>query len=276
MDLASRFVSDPIKPQLQVLSIARVEIDSAWNWQELRAPYWRLYVNLDDGAAVCPGSGPVFPLPAGHLILVPAWLSWAARCTGTVRHHVVHVSVLGLPRPSYQSVFTAPVDLGPGHGTALVEAIEHWLDLSQRCAGNFRVLSCAARAFAGLIGGLPAEAVQALQEGPDGGALSSTLAMIENRLHEDLSVQAIADYQRVSPATLGRLFRKHLGCSPAAYLRERRVAQAADELAHGNESIDQIADRVGYGDRQAFTKAFTAVMGCAPAAYRRSSGPTEE
>ena len=84
----------------------------------------------------------------------------------------------------------------------------------------------------------------------------------------------MADIRRVaaavglSPGHLRALFRTTLGQTPAAWLRERRVAAAAERLMSTDEPIDALATACGFADRFHFSRVFARLLGCGPAAYR--------
>lgn len=63
-------------------------------------------------------------------------------------------------------------------------------------------------------------------------------------------------------------FRARFGKSPAQYVLERRIAVAAQHLAHGDDGVDAVADSCGFTDRAHFTKAFAKRMGLPPGRYR--------
>ena len=69
-----------------------------------------------------------------------------------------------------------------------------------------------------------------------------------------------------------RRFGEAVGLSPGQYALERRVARAADSLARGDETLEALAERLGFADRFHFSKVFKARVGVAPAAYRRLHG----
>lgn len=83
-------------------------------------------------------------------------------------------------------------------------------------------------------------------------------------------VAALADYLQVSPATLNRLFRKHLGRNvrEAAYLI--RMERARHLLAQGTLSVKEIAFRLGYSHANDFTRAYTLLWGTSPTGRRRA------
>lgn len=59
------------------------------------------------------------------------------------------------------------------------------------------------------------------------------------------------------------------GHTVGAWLTATRVAEAASRLAHTDESLDEIAERVGWRDKTHFIRQFKKAHGMTPAAWRR-------
>lgn len=93
---------------------------------------------------------------------------------------------------------------------------------------------------------------------------------VESRLFEDLDSAAIAAAAGGSVSELHRLFRSVHGLSLMAYVRARRLTEAARMLQ--NADVLEVARRCGYGSQAAFTRAFTRQFGAPPARYRRAGG----
>lgn len=271
MAIVGSDMSNLITPSMRLIHVGRTTIDADWNWSELRAPYWRLYTNLDPGAQICPHEARPVAIPAGALVVIPAWLGWSAACHGQVRHRLAHVHIAGFSQAAYRHVLNRPFHLGADLGQRFIAATDAWQVPDQRAETGWVIQGLVAEALAGIHRQLGGQA-GSLATQPTA-ALAGALNVVEERLHQSLPLQALADYQGVSTATLGRLFRAHLGCSPGAYIRERRIAVAAEALSHGRDSLEHIAEQVGFADRHAFSKAFAAIMGCGPATYRRSTQP---
>lgn len=83
---------------------------------------------------------------------------------------------------------------------------------------------------------------------------------------------ALAEYLQVSPATLNRLFQKHLGQNvrEAAYLI--RMEAARHLLGQGGTSVKEIAFRLGYSHANDFTRAYTRLWGASPTTHQRTTG----
>ncbi|WP_437773401.1 helix-turn-helix domain-containing protein [Arthrobacter sp. KNU40] len=85
-----------------------------------------------------------------------------------------------------------------------------------------------------------------------------------------LSPALIAQYLRISPRLVAQVFADS-GTSPAAFIREERVQEAAGLLrspAHRDAAIFDIGLRVGFADATTFTRAFKRVYGTAPSEFR--------
>jgi AraC family transcriptional regulator len=110
------------------------------------------------------------------------------------------------------------------------------------------------------------------------GAPPPWVRTVREYLDDSLGGQAtIAEAARaadVHPVHLARVFRQHIGMSPAHYLRRRRIAQAQCLLQHTNRSVLDIALTCGFGDQSHFTHAFRRAIGTTPFAYRTACART--
>lgn len=93
---------------------------------------------------------------------------------------------------------------------------------------------------------------------------------VESHLQEPLSLEIIAEALQVSPFHLTRAFGETTGHSLAAYVRQRRLSEAANALAGGAQSILDVAVAHGYGSHEAFTRAFGSHFGQSPEEFRRN------
>lgn len=99
-------------------------------------------------------------------------------------------------------------------------------------------------------------------------AVERALAYVESHVFEPCSVGALLRRARVSESTLLRAFHRELGCSPAAYWRNRKLDEAIVLLRAGRESIAEVAAQVGYETGTAFAHAFRLRFGRPPSAFR--------
>ncbi|CAM5768032.1 AraC family transcriptional regulator [Bosea minatitlanensis] len=91
---------------------------------------------------------------------------------------------------------------------------------------------------------------------------------IESHFTSDLSLDEIAQACGVSRFHLCRAFGNATGRPVMRYVRERRLTEAARQLAQGAPDILSVALDWGYGSHEAFTRAFREQFGLTPEALR--------
>jgi AraC-like DNA-binding protein len=85
------------------------------------------------------------------------------------------------------------------------------------------------------------------------------------------TVDELARSAALSRSALAERFTRLVGSSPMQYLTRWRLAQAADQLRAGSDSVARVAERSGYETEAAFSRAFKREFGVPPAAWRRHS-----
>ncbi|WP_067793169.1 helix-turn-helix domain-containing protein [Actinomadura formosensis] len=90
------------------------------------------------------------------------------------------------------------------------------------------------------------------------------------RLHEPLTVAALARHANVTTRTLIRRFHAATGTTPMAWLRGIRIDYARELLETTSLPIGQIAERSGLGSPANLRHHFTRVVGVPPSTYRRA------
>lgn len=98
--------------------------------------------------------------------------------------------------------------------------------------------------------------------------LLRVIAYIHDNPAGDLSLDALADVAAMSRFHFHRLYRAMTGETCAAAVKRLRMHRAASLLVHSAQPVAQIGARVGYDDPASFSRAFTAVFGMSPAAFR--------
>lgn len=93
-------------------------------------------------------------------------------------------------------------------------------------------------------------------------------------IHQDparpWTVASLARAAGVSRSVLARRFTDLIGTPPMAYLKEWRLARAADLLLDPGHTLDAIARRVGYSAGPALSTVFKDARGVSPREYREA------
>lgn len=106
-------------------------------------------------------------------------------------------------------------------------------------------------------------------------AIAKTIWMIESRFGLPVSLDELAEHADLSRAHLSRRFATETGSTISAYIRGRRLSEAAKALAAGAPDILAVALDVGYGSHEAFTRAFRDQFGETPEVVRLSGTLSE-
>ncbi|MFK7889757.1 MAG: helix-turn-helix domain-containing protein [Granulosicoccus sp.] len=80
----------------------------------------------------------------------------------------------------------------------------------------------------------------------------------------------LAAESSASRASLARRFHDLISEPPMTFLKNWRMALAADMLCQPDESVGTVAEKVGYATPFAFSAAFKRVRGLSPQEHRTS------
>ena len=86
------------------------------------------------------------------------------------------------------------------------------------------------------------------------------------------SLEEVASHVRMNPNYLSTYFHQHTGQPFGEYLIKTRMAMAAELLKKSPKRIGEIADYVGYGSANSFSRTFRTQHGISPKDYRRLYG----
>ena len=93
-------------------------------------------------------------------------------------------------------------------------------------------------------------------------------AWIFSHLSDDLSIDALAQRAAMSRRNFTRLFHEAFGKSPAQFVAEARIAEAQQRLLVPRNSVESIAQSLGFRSADVFSLAFERVTGVRPRIYR--------
>lgn len=100
--------------------------------------------------------------------------------------------------------------------------------------------------------------------------LNSVFTFIEAHYQDSISLKEVAEAVGRSPAYLTDLVRRETGKTVLSWIVERRMAEARRLLLETGESVEQIAEAVGYLDRRHFSRQFLRFHEVTPQAWRRT------
>jgi signal transduction histidine kinase/DNA-binding LacI/PurR family transcriptional regulator/DNA-binding response OmpR family regulator len=96
------------------------------------------------------------------------------------------------------------------------------------------------------------------------------MAFIHGHFDEALGRREIAQHVGIAEDHLTFCFRQELGTTPIEYLQRYRINQSKRLLKESQQTITEIALRVGFADSGYFSRIFRRETGMSPEAFRRS------
>ena len=243
-----------------------------WRHPSLANDHWRLYQNDAAGGWLQTAEGP-FRLEAREIYLIPSGVRLASDNDASLRQFFIHFDLRGVPPIVFREMFPgpAPVPHTPllcEAAFALGERVEKtgWMDFGIQCLLKGLVYT----AFGRYFDSMPAEMLErccvrvaALEP------ILPALSYIHEQIGQPIAIETLASLCSMSENYFIRRFREAVGVTPAKYVLKRRVAHAAQRLLFTEDTIDRIAEDLGFGDRFYFTRVFAREAGRPPAAYRR-------
>ena len=257
------FTSHGLKPpageggdSFQIHECGCLRLGAGWNHRGVCSPYWRLYYDRTPGAWIESG-GRRYPLTPAKFLLVPDGVVFDCGSRPGAEHMWVHFSLY----PSLTEAGSGIVEITATRlGRALARELQRRIEKGQAAA--------AAHAGAGLLHLVLAEL------GPEWFTaipprLSKLYRWIQHELGGEITNALLAAQAGLSVEAFIRWFKAATGRTPAAFVAERRIREACRRLAFSDDSIEQVAEAVGFANRHHFSRVFKQHAGCGPAQFRR-------
>ena len=100
--------------------------------------------------------------------------------------------------------------------------------------------------------------------------VADALEVVQRRCLEPISLRDVAAAVHRTPSHVANVVKAQTGHSVGDWIRAGRVAEAAARLAHTEDTLDAIAEHVGWADKTHFIRQFKKTYGITPAAWRRA------
>lgn len=105
--------------------------------------------------------------------------------------------------------------------------------------------------------------------------LTKLATLVENSLDQPWTVREMAAEAGLSPSRFHTVFQEKMQKTPQEWLADLRMEKARQWLAGTDIPIAELAQRAGYSDQSALTRAMRRVTGQTPAAYRKQQQDTQ-
>jgi len=102
--------------------------------------------------------------------------------------------------------------------------------------------------------------------------IGRALAEIHREPARHWTLESLARQVAMSRSAFAEHFSRFVGTPPMQYLTNWRMQIAANHLLSTTDSVNAVANRVGYDSEAAFSRAFKKVVGAPPSEWRKQRG----
>ncbi len=102
--------------------------------------------------------------------------------------------------------------------------------------------------------------------------LLQAAAYLEDRIEEELDLDAVATHLNLSRRQIERLFNRYLGVTPVRYMNDLRLARGRALLAETDMKVTDVAVACGYASTSHFSKSFRKKYGLSPYRFSHFGG----
>lgn len=232
-----------------------------WNFPNVLSPFWRLYYNFKRGHRV------IFPsreyeLTPEHMMLIPDQQFF--HCQGETPVSNLWIAFNVARRLDARQA--VPIRLRPR--TIELSLIRQLVRLfsDKKSADSRTRIFHHSLALLHVVLNRP-EIQWSEQASPEG--IQRSVRRVETAFGTPLTVPELARIAGLSLRGYTSAFKRCHGVSPARYLTQVRVREAAHLLANTDETIESITAKTGFPNRDYFSRVFKRVTGEPPAHFRR-------
>ena len=240
----------------QIHECGLLRLNAGWNFQGVCSPFWRLYYDRTPGAWIESG-GRRHALTPARFVLVPDGVAFNCGSRPGAEHMWLHFSLY----PSLTEATAGILEIPATHtGRAVARELQRRIERREAVPAAHTGTALLHLVFA--------------EMGPEWSAaipprLRTLYTWIQHSLGGKISNEHLSAQAGLSVEAFIRWFKAASGRTPAAFVAGRRIREACRRLAFSDDSIEQIAEAVGFANRHHFSRVFKQHAGCGPAQFRR-------
>ena len=232
-----------------------------------RRDYHLLYVK--SGEMICLFDGKRERIRAGGSVLYPPKVPQEYEQNGGVCYWVHFSGTAAAEIIADAGLRTSPISSGNMDNDAIVSAFDRMI--YRYSTGDSNGDFALAAELMLLLSAIKSHVVDKSGT-PFDDRLCAVISYMHKHYAEDVELEEYARLAYVSTGRFMHLFKEIMGVSPHAYVMKIRMERAAECLVFTEESVTEVANRVGFKDSLYFSKAFKKKFGVSPIKFRNEKG----
>tara|TARA_R110000796_G_scaffold22518_1_gene65188 strand:+ start:7000 stop:7869 length:870 start_codon:yes stop_codon:yes gene_type:complete len=275
--------------KLALLNVGYAKLGPLWDYDDVISPFIRLYY-ITEGSAMVYHSNEAIELKPGHIYIIPSYTFGRYKCDEY--HEQYYISCLEEIKNGY-SIFNFssfifeskanPMDLyyfkrllelNPNrqlenNNPKVYDNRPTLMDFEKR---NEELSPSAYMETHAILEILTSRFIKDMNTQSTKSNVKKEFGMVLNyiheNLHENLTVKQLADFCHLNTDYFSRVFNESFGMRPNKYIQSKRIERAQLLLLSTNNSLKQIAEKVGLENLSYFNRIFKGHTGVTPGIFR--------
>lgn len=251
----------PLSPPIEVLC-CHYALLQTWDYPDLAAPYWRWYWVDRPGASIKLGDRQ-FELVPGQVVLIPPNTHFSAHNQNVIGFLYIHFFVEATYEQAAPDLVMLPL---AGEQIRFIQSfVAKFKQLEQEDVSPLLSLPLALVSLALSLTGR--EHWTSSHQDP---RVISAIQRIESHYPAAVPNTMLARQAGMNMNAFIRMFKRVTRQTPRQYLQNLRLKEASSLLHHSEMTIEAIAEKTGFNDRQHLNLMFRKSFRITPAQFRRN------
>lgn len=254
--------------QLELIVAHKTQVTTSWGERDSVPAYNKLYFILEGEGWIRIGDQDYYPKP-GQLFLTPvnSRLSFSALNDRPYLKYWCHFLMTAGPFDLFQWI-GVPLCINVTDPDRLTALFQDLVSCSRQrtVIARLREKALLLEIVSLFLEHAPLRILQ--HRSGELNRLSVIQQLVDERLHEGITVDQMAEAVHLHPNYFIAYFKKHFGVPPLKYVNRKRTERAKQLLVTTPLSIKEIADRTGFKETNHFTKFFRKETNLSPTEYR--------
>jgi YesN/AraC family two-component response regulator len=275
--------------KLDLLNVGYAILGPLWDYDDVISPFIRLYY-ITKGSAMVYHSNEAIELKPGHIYLIPSYTFGRYKCDEYHEQYYIcaleelnngysifnHCSFIYELEASTMDLyhFQRLMEINPNrqlenYNPKVYDNRPTLMDFEKK---NEELSLSAYMETHAILEILLSRFIRTANSQSPKGNIKKEFGMVLNhihsKLHEPLTVKELADYCHLNTDYFSRIFNENFGMRPNKYIQSKRIERAKLLLLSTNNSLKQIAEKVGLDNSSYFTRIFKNHTGKTPSVFR--------
>lgn len=251
----------PLPPRVEILC-CHYAVLKTWEFTDLAAPYWRWYWVDRPGSSVVIG-GKRHELVPDQIVLIPPHTHFSASNRGVVGSLYIHFFLEITYQPAAPAIIILP--LAAEHQQFIRDYVKRFPDLEREDVSPQLYLPLTLVSLA--LSLTQRECWISDYKDP---RIVKAIALIESNYPAAVPNKKLSQVAGMNTNAFIRKFKQVTSRTPRQHLQALRLKEVSSLLHHSALSIEEIAERTGFNDRQHLNMIFRKQFRITPAQFRKN------